>query len=108
MCAASIPYCRRCSGDSGSVADARRLRRLQQHWPDKSRDRGGDSNGSVRGDFALDNGDSDGAVGRQETTMIESFFWASFILGQGLYWSVFRDQTKLHLEECWKACLPSF
>ena len=40
--------------------------------------------------------------------MIESFFWASCLLGQGLYWSFFRSQTETASEECWTACMSIF
>jgi hypothetical protein len=38
-------------------------------------------------------------------TMIEFFFWGAWILGQGLYWSFFRYQTKVVCDEYWEAYL---
>jgi len=35
--------------------------------------------------------------------MIEFFLWGALILGQALYWSLFRDQTEVVSDEYWKA-----
>jgi hypothetical protein len=40
--------------------------------------------------------------------MIESFIWATSILGQILYWSFLRYQTEVICEEYWKAHLLRF
>ena len=37
--------------------------------------------------------------------MIEFFFWGAWILGQAMYWSFFRYQTKLASDEYWEAYL---
>ena len=37
--------------------------------------------------------------------MIESFIYAAWILGQGLYWSLFKFQTEIACEKSWNACL---
>jgi len=35
--------------------------------------------------------------------MIEFFLWGALILGQALYWSLFRCQTEVVSDEYWKA-----
>jgi hypothetical protein len=37
--------------------------------------------------------------------MIESFFYATWMLGQAVYWSFFKLRTEIACEESWNACL---
>lgn len=39
--------------------------------------------------------------------MIESFLCAAWILGQGVYWSLFKLQTEAATEASWEACLST-